>query len=405
MFATRPILAGSLSSPACRPARRPPRRGAADGDQAHRHSGRSRSLSRSRSRASACCSSSGATFGGPVPLKPEGYRVKVPVQRGGPARGRVRRADLERLGRQGQGHRARPTRARTGTARWPTIEIDDRVRADPGGHPGDPAREDAAGGDLRRADPGRRRRPEACRRAARCRRRRSRDSVQLDEIFRTFDERPALAFQIWMQQAALAIAGPRRRSLGRDRQPRAVRRGRQPAAARARHAGERREAVRQQHRRRLRGAERASGPAPGPDPERRRRSSRPPRAANQDLREAFRALPTFLDESRQTLTRLDEFARDTDPLITQLHPSAMRAQPGAPIRSPGSPRTSEGFFVGFRKAGQALADRAAGPANAAGRRPAAAARRSSSPFTQQLTPIVDGGRPLPARDHRRSSAT
>ena len=33
-------------------------------------------------------------------------------------------------------------------------------------------------------------------------------------------------------------------------------------------------------------------------------------------------LPTFLDESKLTLERLDRFAADTDPLVTQLRPSA-----------------------------------------------------------------------------------
>ena len=46
------------------------------------------------------------TFGGPLPLKPEGYRVHGPLRRGHPARGGVRRADLRGLGGQGQGDRA-----------------------------------------------------------------------------------------------------------------------------------------------------------------------------------------------------------------------------------------------------------------------------------------------------------
>jgi phospholipid/cholesterol/gamma-HCH transport system substrate-binding protein len=41
-----------------------------------------------------------------------------------------------------------------------------------------------------------------------------------------------------------------------------------------------------------------------------------------ELIASFQALPTFLDESRLTLERLDRFAVDTDPLITQLRPSA-----------------------------------------------------------------------------------
>ncbi len=36
----------------------------------------------------------------------------------------------------------------------------------------------------------------------------------------------------------------------------------------------------------------------------------------------FKVLPTFLDESRLTLNRLETFAEDTNPLITQLHPAA-----------------------------------------------------------------------------------
>ena len=38
---------------------------------------------------------------------------------------------------------------------------------------------------------------------------------------------------------------------------------------------------------------------------------------NQDLQAAFRVLPTFLDQSRATLTRLQTFAGATDPLAAQ----------------------------------------------------------------------------------------
>ena len=41
-------------------------------------------------------------------------------------------------------------------------------------------------------------------------------------------------------------------------------------------------------------------------------------ARDAELEAAFRALPTFLDEARETLTRLDTFAADTNPLVTQL---------------------------------------------------------------------------------------
>ena len=45
------------------------------------------------------------------------------------------------------------------------------------------------------------------------------------------------------------------------------------------------------------------------------------------LKEAFIALPTFEDESRVTLRRLSEFATDTDPLVDQLRPAARELSP------------------------------------------------------------------------------
>src|ERR1700754_463154 len=50
-------------------------------------------------------------------------------------------------------------------------------------------------------------------------------------------------------------------------------------------------------------------------------------ARDTDLQAAFRALPTFEKESRLTFDRLDEFARETDPLITQLRPAARELSP------------------------------------------------------------------------------
>jgi len=45
------------------------------------------------------------------------------------------------------------------------------------------------------------------------------------------------------------------------------------------------------------------------------------------LEETFRILPTFLDESRLTVNRLDRFARNTDPLVTRLKPVAAELPP------------------------------------------------------------------------------
>jgi phospholipid/cholesterol/gamma-HCH transport system substrate-binding protein len=48
---------------------------------------------------------------------------------------------------------------------------------------------------------------------------------------------------------------------------------------------------------------------------------------NQQLQQTFQAFPTFERESRLTLERLDRFARNTDPLITQLRPAARELSP------------------------------------------------------------------------------
>ena len=88
------------------------------------------------------------TFGGPLPLKPEGYRFTVPfdeatqlavesdVRISGVPVGKVKVVELADNGRADA-----------------TIELDSRLRADPHRHPGDAAHQDAARGDLRRADP------------------------------------------------------------------------------------------------------------------------------------------------------------------------------------------------------------------------------------------------------------
>jgi phospholipid/cholesterol/gamma-HCH transport system substrate-binding protein len=46
-----------------------------------------------------------------------------------------------------------------------------------------------------------------------------------------------------------------------------------------------------------------------------------------ELKAAFRALPTFEDESRETFERVTEFADKADPLITQLRPAARELSP------------------------------------------------------------------------------
>jgi virulence factor Mce-like protein len=50
-------------------------------------------------------------------------------------------------------------------------------------------------------------------------------------------------------------------------------------------------------------------------------------ARSQDLQDIFRILPTFQDETRTTLNRLDAFAANANPLVTQLRPAVRQLSP------------------------------------------------------------------------------
>ncbi len=201
------------------------------------------------------------TFGGPLPLKPEGYRFTVPFDEADAARGGVRRADLRGPGGEGEGGRALRQRARRRDDR-----ARQRLRADPHRHPGDAAHQDPARGDLRRADPRGRAGPNpgggrqaaggpgrglgpARRDLAHLRRAHARRLAGLD----AGDGRGA--------------SRPRRRPVRRDRRARPLRRGDEPAARRARQPGPRGQPVRARRRHGLRGAIGAPGTAQRPDPE------------------------------------------------------------------------------------------------------------------------------------------
>ena len=88
------------------------------------------------------------SFGGPVPLKPKGYRFTVAFPRTlrspnsptcASAASTSATSSALKLGKDGRTHA--------------TLEIDQPVRAGAREHARDPAPEDAAGGDLRAADP------------------------------------------------------------------------------------------------------------------------------------------------------------------------------------------------------------------------------------------------------------
>jgi virulence factor Mce-like protein len=272
-------------------------------------------------------------FGGPIPLKPESYRFTVPFQEAtqlaqesdvrisGVSVGKVKAIDLSDDGSAEATIELEPdfapipsdTRA---TLRQKTLLGETYVELTPGTKDGEPqlgvVGEEGGAGAL----------PEGGSLPAA----QVAPSVQLDEIFRAFDEPTRNAFKAWMSGQAASFRGvgddfsvaiaslepfaeeanDALRIL--DTQSRAtqrlVRDGGEVFTALSERQGQ------------LRGLVENSDEVFATTA-----------ARDQELREIFQIFPTFLRESRATLTRLEEFARDTDPLMLQLRPTARELSP------------------------------------------------------------------------------
>ncbi len=151
-------------------------------------------------------------------------------------------------------------------------------------------------------------------------------TVELDEIYRSFDPKTRRAFQVWMQSQARAIDGHGRDindALGNlapfaddastavdilNRQEGAVKRLISNTgvvfSALTERDGQLRELIQNSNKVFQTTADR-----------------------DQELKDTFLALPTFERESRQTLDRLSTFATKTDPLVSQLRPAARELSP------------------------------------------------------------------------------
>jgi phospholipid/cholesterol/gamma-HCH transport system substrate-binding protein len=323
------------------------------------------------------------TFGGPVPLKPEGYRIEVPFDEGtqlavesdvrisNVSVGKVKSIDLADSG---------PNRD-LGVA---TIEIDSRYAPIPADTRAMLRQKTLLGETYVELTQGDGDGPKLAEGAS-LPRAQVQPSVQLDEIFRTFDARTRAAFQTWMQQLAIASAGrgadlsaaianlePFAEDANRvlrvlDTQQGAVQQL-------VRNTGEVFGAL-SERQGQLQGLIRNSGTV-----------FHTTAVRNRDLEATFRALPTFLDESRLTLNRLESFSRNADPLVTQLHPSARALSDDLKPIAKVAP-DFRGFFTGLRKteirarsglpALQRLLDTDLPPL-----------LNQLVPFTRQLNPIV-----------------
>lgn len=260
-------------------------------------------------------------FGGPVPLKPKGYRfhtgfvetnqlaLEADVRISGVPVGKVKtitpdkqtgRSDVEIQLRSR--YAPLPSDARA-ILRQKTLLGETYVELTPGRDSAEPIPE---GGTLAASQVS--------------------DTVELDEILRAFDPQTRAAFQDWMQTQATAIS-----NRGRDLNDALGNLG--PFAEDTADLV----AILNRQEGAVSRLVANTGVVFGALTERdtqlrsliENTNSVFSTTASRDaeLQAAFRALPTFERESRLTFERLDEFATETDPLVTQLRPAARELSP------------------------------------------------------------------------------
>jgi virulence factor Mce-like protein len=280
-------------------------------------------------------------FGGPLPLKPEGYRVTVPFTEGtqlavesdvrisGVSVGKVKSIELSDKGDYADAvieldsqYAPIPEDTRA-ILRAKTLLGETYVELTPGDQSVPSLPE---GGSLPRAQVA--------------------NSVQLDEVFRTFNEPTRQAFRAWMQGSAAALRGrgadfgqalaelePFSESANRalrilDTQRHAVRR--------LVHSGGDVFQALSERQGQLRGLIQNSDTVFSTTAQR-----------NEDLATAFTILPTFQRETRLTLERLNQFAIKTDPLVQQLRPAVKQLSPTLQAAGRAAPDLQR-FFEGLR---------------------------------------------------------
>lgn len=280
------------------------------------------------------------TFGGPTPFRAKTYEVKIPfneatqlaeqsdVRISGVNVGKVQKIELSPDGDQAWATTAidaqyaplpKDTRA---ILRTKTLLGETYIELSPGDRQGAELED---GGVL----------PEA----------NIAESVQLDEIFRTFDARTRAAFQEWMQESAVSITGQGQNlsyAIG----------GLEPTFTEFdrlfRVLDSQRLAVGQLFSngattfQALRGRQGELGDLIESSNAVFQTTAR----RNRDIEALFRAFPTFLDESRLTLSRLKDFSENANPLMKQLVPAAEELSPTLVTISKLAPE-AKAFFEGL----------------------------------------------------------
>ena len=314
-----------------------------------------------------------ATFGGPVPLKPEGYRIKVPFTE---ATQLAQESDV-RIHNVSVGKVKSITLANSGPNKdlaVATLEIDTPYAPIPANTRAMLRQKTLLGETYVELTPGRSERAEApggrnpAQGAGGAVRAAGRDLQDL----RCQDPRRVPDVDATARHCELRA---RCRPLRRDRQPRAVRRGREQGAARAGYAAGRGPAAGSQHRRGLRGPQRAAGPAPGPDPKLGHRLPHHGRAQPGPRGH----LPGAADVPRRVQADAQPARQLLAPRKSGRHPAPSLGE-GAQ-RRPQADRQGDaglqGLLRGPAQDAEAGPDRAAGPPDAAQQRSPAPAHRSS----------------------------
>ena len=280
------------------------------------------------------------TFGGPTPFRAKPYEVKIPfseatqlaeqsdVRISGVNVGKVQSIELAPNGKQAlatvdiEDRYAPIPRSTRAMLRTKTLLGETYVELTPG-NGGGPQLKD--GGTLAEANVA--------------------QSVQLDEIFRTFNPETRAAFQHWMQEAAVAINGQGQGlsyGIGEleptfgeyDRLFRALDTQRLAVHQLFKSGATAFSALRGREGQ-LANLIRSSNAVFSTTARRDR-----------DIEALFRAFPTFLDESRATVSRLRGFAVNADPLMRQLVPAAEQLSPTLVAIGKLAPE-SKAFFEGL----------------------------------------------------------
>lgn len=322
------------------------------------------------------------TFGGPTPFKAKSYEIKVPFNE---ATQLAQQSDV-RISGVSVGKVQTIEVSPDGQRALATINIEDKYGPIPKGTRAVLRTKTLLGETYVELTPGNANGPELADGATLAKANVA-ESVQLDEIFRTFDERTRAAFQEWMREGAIAIGG----------------RGQSFSNALAefdpfftefdrlfRLLDTQRLAVRQLFSngaitfRALRGRE-------GQLAELIRNSDalwRTTAARDRDIEALFRAFPTFEDEQRLTFDRLKEFALNSTPLFRQLVPAAEELSPTLVAFSRLAPQ-AKGFFGGL----ETVIDRAPDGFSSLRkflRSDFPVLLRAVDPFLRNLNPILTG---------------